>query len=104
MVLEGRVNGFVLVVQPSLFCMLAENSFLLRGRHPCWDVCCSSRIGRENEGGYGYKCILFGRDDEAEVAVLASTEIAIDGQCVRCQELMGFLDVGVVRLAGVLGY
>ena len=34
LVLEGRVDGPVLVVQPSLFCVLSEESILLRGRRP----------------------------------------------------------------------
>ena len=65
-------------------------------------MCRSARVGREDEGGSGFSCILFGREDEAEVAVLASAEVALDEGRVCRQELMGLLDGGVVRLASVL--
>ena len=58
-------------------------------------------VRREYEGGSGYACILFGREDEAEVAVLASAEVALDGRRVSRQELMCLLDGGVVQLSGL---
>ena len=83
--------------------MLSEGSLLLRGQRPCWDLCRSTRVGREDKGGTGDVSILLGREDEAKVAVLASAEVAFDRRCVLRQEFMVLLDVGVVRLAGVLG-
>ena len=38
LVLEGRVDAPVIVVHPSLIHVLSEDSLLLCGRHPCWDV------------------------------------------------------------------
>ena len=46
---------------------------------------------------------MFGREDEAKVAFLASAEVAFDG-CGFCrQDLMGLLDGGIVRIVGLLG-
>ena len=47
-------------------------------------------------------CILFGREDEAEVDILAPAEITLVRGRVFRQELIGLLGGGVVRLAGVL--
>ena len=103
LVLEGRVDGPVLVVHPSLLSVFVEDSLLLCWRCLCWDVCRSAWVGQEDEGGSRYLFILFGREDEAEVAVLASAEVAFNGRRVRHQELMVLLDDGVVRIAKVLG-
>ena len=46
---------------------------------------------------------IFGREDEAEVTVLASAKVALDRCRIHHQDLMGLLDGGVVRLARVLG-
>ena len=103
MVLEGRVNGPAIFVQPYLLRVFAEDYFILCGLRPCWDVCYLDRVRREEKGGSGYVCILFGREDEAEVAVLASTKVTLNRRRVHCQELMDLLDGGVVRLVEVLG-
>ena len=39
------------------------------------------QVGQDDKGGSGYSCILFGQDDEAEVAVLASNEVVLNGHC-----------------------
>ena len=101
MVLEGQVDGPVLSVQLSLIRVFSKNSLLLRGRRPCWNVCRADSVGREDKGGSGYACILFGLEDESEVAVLASYNVALDGRRVFRQELMFLLDGGVVRISGV---
>ena len=46
LVLQGRVNGPVIVVQLSLLRVLLEISLLLRGRRPIWDVCHADRVRR----------------------------------------------------------
>ena len=100
LVLERGVDGSVLVVQPLLICVLAEDALLLRGRRPCWDLCCLTRVRREEKGGTREASILLGREVEVEVAVLASTKVALDRRCVCHKELLGLLDGGVVQLAG----
>ena len=96
------VDGPILVVQPSIFCVFAEDSLLLCWRRIYWDVCRSAWVRREDEGSSRYSSILFGQEDEAKVAILASAEVAFEGRRVCRQELMGLLDDVVVRLAGVI--
>ena len=83
--------------------LFADDSLLLHGRLPCWGVCCATEVGREDKGGSGYACILFVREDEGVVAVLASAKVTLDGRRVCRQELMGLLDGSLFLLAGVLG-
>ena len=66
-------------------------------------MCRAARVGREDEGGSGYACILLGQEDEAEVAVMASAKVALGGRRIFHQELMCILDGGLVRLVGVFG-
>ena len=54
MVLGGRVDGPVLIVQPYLIRVFLEDSLLLRGGSPCWDMRREARVRREDEGGSGY--------------------------------------------------
>ena len=103
MVLEGQVDGPVLAIKPSLLRVFLENSLLLCGQRPCWDVCRASRFGWEDKVGSGYVCILFGREDEAKVSVLASAKVALDGLRVHCQELMCLLYGSVVQISGLFG-
>ena len=88
----------VLVVQLSLLHMLSDDSLLLRGRRPCWYLCRLTRVGREDQGGTGDASLFLGREDEVEVAVLASVEVTLNVLCVHRQELVGLLYFGVVRL------
>ena len=103
LVLEGRVDGHVLVVQPYLLRVFSEDSLLFCGQRPCWDVRRTARVRQEDEGGPGYACILFEQEDQAELAVLASAEVALNGRRVCLQELMCLLDGDVVQLDGVFG-
>ena len=82
--------------------MFAEDALLFCGRRPCWELCRSSRVGRADKGGAGDVRIFLGRKDELEVAVLTSANVALDGCCVHCQELMCLLDGGIVRLSRVI--
>ena len=66
------------------------------GHMPCiqgWE-----RVQRQSV----YACILFGREDEVEVAVLASAEVELDRRHIRRQEFMCLLHGVVVSLAGKL--
>ena len=47
--------------------------------------------------------ILFGREDEAAVVVLASEKVAFNGRHAHRQELIGFVDGFIVRFSGVIG-
>ena len=103
LVLQHRVYGSVLFLQPLLLHMLAEDSLLFCGRRSCWDLCCSSWVKREDKGGAGDTSIFLGREDEAEVDVLASVEVAVDRRRAHIQEFMCLLDGGVVQLVRLLG-
>ena len=100
--LEGRIDGPVLVVQPSLLSLFSDDSLLPSWIRLCWDVCHLSWGGQEDVGGSGNYFILFGRKNEAKLAVLASTVVTLDRHRVHCQKLMGILDGGILRFAGVL--
>ena len=101
--LESGVYGSVFVVQPSLLRVLAEDALLLCGRIPCWYLCRSTRVRWEDEGGTGDASVLLGKEDESKVAVLASVEVALDGCCVNCQELVGLLNDEAVQIVVLLG-
>ena len=62
-----------------------------------------NRVGRVDKGGSREASILIGREDEAEVAVLAYSEVTLNLRRVFCQELVGLLDGGLFRLARELG-
>ena len=60
-------------------------------------------LERQTKAISGDAIIFLGRKDEPKVAVLASTEVALDGRRVRHQELVCILDGGVVQLSHVIG-
>ena len=47
MVLEGQVDGPLLVVHPSLLRVFSEDYLLPYGQRPCWDVCHVARVRQE---------------------------------------------------------
>ena len=59
-------------------------------------------VGQEDEGGTGDASTFLGQKDETEVAVLASSKVALNGSRVRRQELLVLLYCGIVRLSRVL--
>ena len=63
-----------------MFCMCMEGALLFRGVCPYRDLQYSSQDGWEDEVSAGHAINLPGKKEGTEVAVLASTEVALDGR------------------------
>ena len=53
LIIQGSVDGSAIVVHTSLFHVFAEDTIILPGWCPCWDVCHSSRARWVHKGGAG---------------------------------------------------
>ena len=100
---EGSVDVTTLIVLLTLFGVLVEESLLVRGGCPFRDVGCATGIGWADERVSGDKGILGRRQDDTDVAVLASTAWTLDRRRVRGEDTMGVLDRAIYRFPRMLG-
>ena len=99
----GSVKVMTLVILSTLFCVLSYERIRVKRGCPCWDGWLSTGFGLADKRDLADERVLYCRQENPEVAVLALYAGTLDRNHVHCDERMSVLDGRVVRFPRMLG-